>query len=152
MEGRGRTANPQSIWGKCQCWYREIYLPLSFADIFSLKIFFTVGSGLDICLSFGTCVFQDSHFAQADCAFKCLTSKFFLRWRTNLRKHIDFSMWQKISEGCEAWRGLMLPRFERWLNIWQKDDTGAKGIPSYHLVKVFLYLASLPTYERPVCM
>lgn len=47
-------------------------MPLSSADIFSFKILFTVASCLDKCR-----VFQDGHFAQADCAFKLLSFKLF---------------------------------------------------------------------------
>lgn len=153
MEGRRRTENHWGIWGKCQCWYREIYLPLSSADIFSLKTFFTFGSGLDICLSFGICVFQDSHFAQTDCAFKCLTFKFFFppRWRTNLRKHIDFSIWQRFLKavrlkGINASRIWMVTKHlaETW--YWYKRYS---FLPS---CENFLMFGSLPMYEKPVCM
>lgn len=64
-----------------------MYLPLSSADTFSFKILFTVASCLDKCLSFGTRVFQDGHFAQADFAFKLLTLK--LLFLTEVKNEIE---------------------------------------------------------------
>ena len=50
-----------------------------------------------------------------------------------------------------GWRRLMLPGFEQWLNVWQKEYIGTKDINPDDLVKIFLCLARSYMSGKPVC-